>query len=126
MEVWVKDGSGRSASVGFDTPHVNVSSLMEENMEHQGTVSFDNNVDAFYNVGNYGAHVSYGEAADIYPQDGYEAEHRMENDEMARQIAARNGGEVLEGEDDWDQEDDGEYNDREWNDNENNNFEKYA
>ena len=125
MEVWVKDGSGRSASVGFDTPHVNVSSYME-NMEHQGTVSFDNNVDAFYNVGNYGAHVSYGEAADIYPQDGYEAEHRMENDEMARQIAARNGGEVLEGEDDWDQEDDGEYNDREWNDNENNNFEKYA
>ena len=91
MEVWVKDGSGRSASVGFDTPNVNVSSLME----NQGTVSFDNNVDAFYNVGSYGAHVSYGEAADMYPQDGYEAEHRMENDEMARQIAARNGGEVL-------------------------------
>ena len=81
MEAWVKDGTkrseSRSGSVGF-TPHVDVSAINE------GTVSFDNNVDAFYNVGSYGAHVSYGEAADIYPQDGYEVEHRMENDEMAR------------------------------------------
>ena len=123
MEAWVKDGTkrseSRSGSVGF-SPHVNVSAINE------GTVSYDNNVDAFYNVGNYGAHVSYGEAADIYPQDGYEVEHRMENDAMAREIAERNGGEVLEAGDDWDEEDDGEYNDREWNDNGNEEHEKYA
>lgn len=70
--------------------------------------------------------MSYGEAADIYPQDGYEVEHRMENDAMAREIAERNGGEVLEAGDDWDEEDDGEYNDREWNDNGNDEHEKYA
>ena len=126
IEAWVKDGTERSASVGFTTPAVNVSDIMENQ------VSFSTNTDAFYNVGSYGQHVSsYGaEAADQYPESGYEAEyHRVENDEFARRIAGRHGGEVLEGDgdDSWEREDNGEYHEGDgWNENENDNFENYS